>query len=222
MPRKKLIRQNLFPYHIFIRTNNRDWFGLPMELVWQIATTSLVYAHKKVPVELHGFVLMNNHYHMLVTTPNENIDKFMEHFNRRLSNCIKKFSGHENHKFANRYKWSIINSQSYLMNIYRYIYQNPVRAGICNKCIDYPFSSLNFPASLQKNLEFIPHIKYKDYNKWIEQVPKNEINEVIKKGLRRTEFQIPQKTPRYSRTFLLLTPSTSERSKSSLENSYFL
>ncbi|MDH5415359.1 MAG: transposase, partial [Flavobacteriaceae bacterium] len=125
MARKQLIRQNQYPYHVYIRSNNKDWFQIPMYRMWDICYECLVYANDKCPVEIHSFVLMANHYHMLITTPNEDLDKFMEFFNRRLSQKINSISEQKNHKFANGYKWTIINSQNYLYTVYRYIYQNP-------------------------------------------------------------------------------------------------
>ena len=52
MPRKNLIRTNLHPYHITIRSNNRDWFELPMDDIWEISKQSLMLANKKYPAKV--------------------------------------------------------------------------------------------------------------------------------------------------------------------------
>jgi putative transposase len=124
MARRKLIRQSDFPYHINTRTNNKTWFNIPIFEVWDSCKESLVYAQSKKSAVIHCFVLMGNHYHVLITTPDNNIDEFMMFFNMKLSKLINQKSRVINHKFSNRYKWSIIDNEGYLLNAYRYIYQN--------------------------------------------------------------------------------------------------
>jgi putative transposase len=55
---------------------------------------------------------------------------------------IQDESGVINQIFGGRYKWCLIQSQQYLSNCYRYVYQNPVRAGIVRRCEEYPFSTI--------------------------------------------------------------------------------
>jgi len=194
MPRRNLIRQSQFPYHVFIRTNNKDWFKIPLYRMWEICFKCLSYAKDKVPVEIHCFVLMGNHYHLLVTTPNGDIDKFMKHFNQRLSQKIKSFSGAENHKFANRYKWTIVDNKPYLFNIYRYIYQNPIRASLCELCIDYPYSSLRFSQIQKRSLKIKVHIDYFHARAWMEQRNGSEFDNEIRKGLKKKVFKTSRDT----------------------------
>ncbi|MDH5414968.1 MAG: hypothetical protein OEW87_12585, partial [Flavobacteriaceae bacterium] len=63
-------------------------------------------------------------------------------FNKHLANIILKKSSRESRIFGSRYKWCLVKSQSYLYNCYRYVYQNPVRAKLVNKCENYPYSTL--------------------------------------------------------------------------------
>ncbi len=169
MPRRKLIRQNIFPYHVVTRTNNKDWFRIPLCDVWDICKESLHYSQAKRPAVINCFVLMSNHYHLLITTPNEDIDEFMQFFNLRLSRLISIKSGAINQKFSNRYKWSIVDKENYLMNVYRYIYQNPVRAKITLTCDSYPYSSLKFSGFEAKLFNYKPHLKYATDKDWIEE-----------------------------------------------------
>lgn len=156
---------------------------------------------------IHAFVLMGNHYHLLVSTPECNLDKFMEHFNRRLSKKINQEARIMNHKFANRYKWTIIDSKSYLFNIYRYLYQNPIRAGLCQLCIDYPYSSLRFsPAQLRK-LGVKVHLNYFEHRVWMEERRGHELEEAITKGLNRSRFGVGVKTRVYIRELLKKKPA---------------
>lgn len=194
MPRRKLIRQNKYPYHAYIRTSNKSWFDIPLYEVWEICYNSLLIAHEIVPVEIHVFVLMSNHYHLILSTPDSNIDKFMEYFNKTLSNRIKRYSGAENHKFANRYKWTIIDSKAYLFNIYRYLYQNPVRANLCKKCLDYPYTSLRFSPMQKRKLKIKVHIDYFKFREWMDQLNGGELNSTIKKGLAKKYFALSNQT----------------------------
>ena len=193
MGRKKIIRQNEFPYHVYIRTNNRSWFEIPMYQMWEVCYECLMYAMEKRPVELHAFVLMSNHYHMIVSTPESNLDQFMAFFNRRLSQRINQESKFKNHKFASGYKWSIIDSNQYFYTIYRYVYQNPVKAKLCSLCIDYPYSSLRLSPSQKIKLNLRPHLDYFKYRKWIEKLQSSEVNQTIRNGLSKNVFKVANK-----------------------------
>jgi len=202
MPRIKLIRQSTFPYHVTTRTNNKSWFDIPIFEVWDICKLSLIYALKKRPVEINSFVLMSNHYHLLVTTPNEDIDQFMMYFNLRLSQLITKKSGHINHKFSNGYKWSIVEHRGHLFNVYRYIYQNPVRAKITSDCFSYPYSSLHFSRFEAKLLNYVPHIQYSREKSLLERSFGNEFNKVMKSSLSKTNFKASNSVSKYLRNIL--------------------
>lgn len=194
MARKKIIRQNQFPYHVYIRTNNRSWFNIPMHEMWDLSYECLVYAIEKKPIVLHAFVLMSNHYHMILTTPDSNLDQFMQYFNRRLSQKINILSKFKNHKFSNGYKWSIINSKDYIFSVYRYVYQNPVKANLCALCFDYPYTSLRFSPSQIKKLKLRPHLNYFEYRTWFEYSQSLEVNQTIEKGLTKPLFKLAKKT----------------------------
>ena len=93
MGRLPLIRTSKFPYHVGSRSNHRIWFNIPLEEVWKIAMRSFAIAYQKHPITLHSFVLMSNHYHMLITTPNEDVDKFMYEYNKNFSLELRTQSG---------------------------------------------------------------------------------------------------------------------------------
>jgi len=144
MARKRLIRTSEFPYHVTIRSNNKDWFDIPMDVLWSISQQALARAAFKYPVKIEAFVLMNNHYHLLLYTPNSDLDVFMHILNSSLSKGIRSRTGRINRVFGDRYKWSLIQTDRYYRNVVRYIFQNPVRAGLTKKCEDYKFSTLYY------------------------------------------------------------------------------
>lgn len=190
MKNPNLIRTKLYPYHVTTRTNNKEWFEIPLEKVWRMCMDSLKQASSVYPVEVISFVLMANHYHLILKTPNSDLDKFMYEFNKVLSLLIRSQSNRIDSVFGGRYKWCLIKSQSYLYNCYRYVYQNPVRAGLSRQCENYPYSSLfylignkSFPVILHDAFGFKDEFALTWINK------KVDISEVmlIKKGLRKFE-----------------------------------
>lgn len=189
MSRRKLIRNNKFVYHITTRSNSKEWFYLPSKEVWAIATELLAEAQLKFDIEIHNFVLMNNHYHLLVRTPNSDIDKVMGMFNKKMSDKINYSSGRININFGGRYRWNIIQKKSYYLNAYRYIYQNPIRANISKTAEGYPYSTLQLELG-KINLPF----KVKNYMSnidlvWINNRFSLESESRIKKGFRKAIFK---------------------------------
>jgi putative transposase len=188
MPRKNLIRVKRLPYHVTTRTHNQEYFNLPLDTIWEFLELSLKEAYELYPIDLIALVLMNNHYHMILITPNENLDKFMYEFNKRLALRIKGKSEKQNQVFGARYKWSVIRTFNYFSNCYRYVYQNPLRAKIVNKAEDYPYSTLFY---IVRGLKFIIplHDKFgfKDrFNLvWLNEKIKDEDALQIKKDLKR-------------------------------------
>jgi putative transposase len=161
-----------------------------MPLMWTLAKKCLREAYIIHPIELVSFVLMGNHYHMILYTPNSNIDLFMYEFNKRLALEVKKHSGNINRIFGGRYKWCLIRSHHYFSNCYRYVYQNPMRAGIVANCEDYPYGTLN--CVLKNNLFPIPihdRFGFKDGYalRWLNQKINEEDTLKLKKLLYRAE-----------------------------------
>jgi putative transposase len=171
MARKKIIRTSDFPYHITTRCNNREWFDLPIKDVWQMSLDALLYANSNKKVEIEAFVLMSNHYHLVLHTPDENIDEFMRFFNWRLSKSIREKSQRINHIFGSRYKWSIVDSDRYYFFLIRYVFQNPLRINLVSNCEDYPFSTLHY----QTNSRRLP---FELRNNWSSPENLNFINEI--------------------------------------------
>lgn len=195
MPRKKLIYSSDFPYHITNRSNNREFFLIPMEPLWFIFLEKLTELKLQFSCEIHSFVLMSNHYHLILSTPRGNIGEAMKYFQREVARAANKHSDRINHFFGGRYKWTLIGHENYYWNSVKYVFRNPVRAKICTQVSDYPFSSLNRTATdfewdmvdvfagREKKVEL-------DLN-WLDEPFAKEKEEAIKKGLRRREFKLP-------------------------------
>ncbi len=206
MARKLLIRTDQFPYHVTTRSRNKDWYDLPMNDVWEIYMKAFEKALSKHPVKIHAFVLMSNHYHLLLTTIGQNIDQFMREFNQSVSLSIRLKTKRINQIFGSRYRWSIVQNENYLNNIYRYIFRNPVEAGICRNCEDYRYSSISsFPWPLTELVE----INTQEFKNWINSISDENEYFYIKKGLQKKIFS-PPKNPSTKKKIQL--PSFNQRS----------
>ncbi len=194
MPRKHLIRTNEFPYHITNRSNNKEYFYLPLDELWPIFIDVLKIIKKDYGCEILQFVLMSNHYHLLLYTPEQNLSDCMLYFHRQVAKRANGQSKRINHFFGGRYKWCLINTELYFWNAVKYIARNPVEAQICEKVESYKYSSLNFRDQIFCLSDF-----FFDKNKsiqldldWLNFSFKFEHKEAIQKGLNRKIFKIPK------------------------------
>lgn len=194
MPRKPIIRSNHHYYHLVARTNNKDFFGLRMEVVWAIMTSKLGSLQKEYNLKIAAFVLMNNHFHLLMLTPEVDIDRVMYFFMKDTTKMMQAKLGRVNRIYGGRYKGCVIEKQNYLLNAYKYVFQNPLRAGIVKRAEDYNFSTLNpsltrlpfrideiVPLSLQSKNRILE-------SRWINETFTTEESSSIKTGLSRAKF----------------------------------
>jgi putative transposase len=196
MPRAKLILSDEFPYHVQNRSNNREFFYLPIATLWPIFLECLEGLTQMYGCRIHSFVLMSNHYHLMISTPRANLGEAMKYFHREVARKANRISGRINHFFGGRYKWSIVGTESYYWNALKYVFRNPVRAGICTEVSDYEFSSLNRPSDftwLLSDFFLNPSVHIEIDLDWLNEPFLSEIEEAIQKGLRRRKFSISKK-----------------------------
>lgn len=194
MPRRPIIRSNEHYYHLSGRSNNKEFFDLPLDNVWQILSAQLGKLQKKFDLKIAAFVLMNNHFHLLMLTPQEDIDWVMFYFMKDTTKIINKQSGRINRVYGSRYRGCLVENQHYLLNAYKYIYQNPIRAGLSQRAQDYKFSTLNTSILLPFNLEEIVPLSLQSRNKelesrWINETFTADENSSIRSGLSKPKFQ---------------------------------
>jgi putative transposase len=107
-------------------------------------------AQKKFGFLLHSYVLMSNHYHLLVETPKKNLSRIMHHINSSYTTYINIKRKRSGHLFQGRYKAIVVDKDSYLLELSRYIHLNPVRANLAPRPEDYPYSSYRLFISGEK------------------------------------------------------------------------
>lgn len=94
----------------------------------------------------HAYCVMTNHYHLLVETPDANLSKGMRQLNGVYTQHVNRTHGRVGHLFQGRFKAILVERDSYLLELARYVVLNPVRAGIVPTPGDWPWSS--YPATV--------------------------------------------------------------------------
>ncbi len=127
-------------YHITSRGNERQTIYRDEEdktrFLKIIGDTAL-----KFQVIVYAYVLMDNHFHLLLETPLGSLSQVMQKILVSYTNGFNARHRRSGHLFQGRYKAILVDEDSYLMELSRYIHLNPVRAGIVKKPEDYPWSS---------------------------------------------------------------------------------
>lgn len=101
----------------------------------------LAEALEKFGFILHGYVLMTNHYHMIIETPEKNLSKIMHHINSSYTTYINIKRNRSGHLLQGRFKSIIVDKESYLLELSRYLHLNPVHANMVQLPGDYHYSS---------------------------------------------------------------------------------
>ena len=89
----------------------------------------------------HAYCLMDNHYHLVVETPQPNLPRGMRHLNGLYAQRFNRRHRRCGHLFQARYRSILIERESHLLEVCRYAVLNPLRAGICAKPDAYLWSS---------------------------------------------------------------------------------
>ena len=92
-------------------------------------------------LHVSAYCLMPNHYHLLVQTPDANISRCMRHINGVYTQRYNRRHHCEGQLFRGRYKSILVDEDSYLLQLVRYIHRNPLRAGLTDSLKRYAWSS---------------------------------------------------------------------------------
>jgi len=137
---------------IFLTDGDRDYFLKTLEKSSEIFSVNVI-----------AYCLMDNHFHLVVKTPRANLSAFMRQFNISYVVAFNHFHSRVGHLFQGRYKANLIDADTYLLEVTRYIHLNPVRANneITTKaqiyrCLkDYKWSSFSSYISPQNRVKFL-------------------------------------------------------------------
>jgi putative transposase len=102
-------------------------------------------AKLKFPVKVLGFCLMPNHFHLVVQpTTNVALSTFMQWW---MTSHVRRYHKHyqsQGHVWQGRFKCFPIQQDEHLLTVLRYVYRNPVRAGLAATVMEWPWSSLRW------------------------------------------------------------------------------
>lgn len=151
MARKPRIEYNGAIYHVIQRGNNREYIfedtlhkGYLIKIIREVKGV--------LDFNIFAYVLMDNHYHLLLQTVDCPLSVLMHRINNRYSKYYNFKARRSGHVFENRYKGILVQDKSYLLGLIRYIHYNPVRARMCGKVADYKWSSDVFYRRNMKNI----------------------------------------------------------------------
>lgn len=160
MPRKPRFYVPGVAVHVVQRGNNREpiFFEEPdysAYLGW------LKEGAERYQCEVHAYVLMTNHVHILATPKDKTgISQMMQYVGRRYVPYVNHTYGRTGTLWEGRYKGSLVQDEGYLLACMRYIELNPVRAGMVKTAASYRWSSYACNASGRKNELIKPHETY--------------------------------------------------------------
>ena len=88
-----------------------------------------------------AYCLMPNHYHLLIQTPDANLSRCMRHVNGVYTQRFNRNHFLDGQLFRGRYKAILVEADSYLLELLRYIHRNPLEAGLVRVMDEYPWGS---------------------------------------------------------------------------------
>ena len=162
LPRFNIVGQ---AQHVIVRGNNREpIFYADEDYLFYLE--KLKQACEKHECDLHAYVLMTNHLHLLITPNKEDgLSKAMQMIGRYYVQYFNNSYQRTGTLWEGRYKATLIDSDLYALTCYRYIELNPVRAKMVDHPAEYPWSSYRCNALGDSCDVITPHALYQALDK---------------------------------------------------------
>jgi putative transposase len=137
-------------YHVMSRGNaGQDIFRTDQDR--QLFLDLLEELVERFNIEVHAYVLMGNHYYLLIKTNDANVSKAMQWFGTSYTRKFNLKNHTSGHLFQGRSKSILVENDTYLLRLSCYIHRNPLRAGIVARLVDFQWSSYRFYAYKRKS-----------------------------------------------------------------------
>jgi REP element-mobilizing transposase RayT len=170
-------------YHLLSRGNEgKDIFDDDRDR--KIFLKTVGEMSERFAMSVYAYVLMGNHYHLMVQTERANLKKAMHWFGTTYTQRFNIRHSRNGHLFQGRYKSILVQNDAYLLQLSCYIHRNPLRAGIVKRLADYRWSSyLSYaygrkaPEWLQTQLilsQFKNEDRYKSYREKVQGYAREE------------------------------------------------
>ena len=127
-------------FHLNTGLNDRIWAVMHRRERWKYFAAALFKLQREQDFTAHAFVLLDTHFHLLFSTAALDEDLLARHFHEILNGLINQ-------------TWDALHTPlfcepvpglTYYRNAYKYIYRNPIEAGLCFRAEDYEYSSLHW------------------------------------------------------------------------------
>jgi REP element-mobilizing transposase RayT len=184
-------------FHSSARSQNRERFKPPLDDCWKMFCDLLYFVKHAYKIEIHNFVMMPNHFHLLFSAPENNHSDALLYFMRESSRSLNRMSNQINHSWGQRVKSCEIHSHHYFLNAYKYIYLNPVVAGLAPRAEDYKYSTLGGLVGRDRLIipvseDTLLFENVQSALNWINHMPREKALIAMKKALRRKQFALPK------------------------------
>src|SRR4030067_397582 len=136
-------------YHITSRGNEKKLI-FKDEKDREIFLDTLSQVDKRYNWLCHAYCIMNNHYHLIIETPDGNLSAGMRQLNGVYTQAFNRQHNRVGHLFQGRYKGILIQKDSHLLEVCRYVVLNPVRAKAVTKPEQWRWSSYQATAGIEK------------------------------------------------------------------------
>jgi putative transposase len=148
------------PHHVIQRGNNRQAIFLADEDRRQMLELLEEHA-RQFDVAVHAYVLMDNHFHLLLTPQTQDgLPRMMQAVGRRYVRYFNDRHGRSGTLWEGRYRSTLIETERYLLACMVYIDLNQVRAGMVAQARDHAWSSHAHYAGLYSDRLVTPHPLY--------------------------------------------------------------
>src|SRR5271156_46599 len=140
MPRRPRIQAPGASYHVTARGNDRTViFGDDQDR--QVFLGMLARVVDVRGWACHAYCLMGTHFHLLLTTPQASLALGLQWLNGACAQAFNARRDRSGHLFQGRYPPALVESDGHLLELYRYIALNPVRAGVCERATEWMWGS---------------------------------------------------------------------------------
>ena len=117
--------------------------AMPMDDLWGHLLASCKIASRATCVGFHALVLMSNHVHLIVSSRTGPISMFIEPMLFELQASVNWTQGPASGQWGMVEAFTPIHRRIYYWNALKYVYRNPVEAGLCDRVESYPYSSIH-------------------------------------------------------------------------------
>lgn len=143
MPRRPRQRAESGVYHVVLRGVNRDAVFLEDE-DFERFLNALRAVRDASGCRVLAYCLMTNHVHLVLRTTDEPVGLVLKRLGIRYAGWFNRKYGRVGHFFQDRFVSRPVEDDAYLITVLRYVWNNPVKAGMCERAEDYRWSSRRF------------------------------------------------------------------------------